>query len=160
MPLQQDRAAAPAELRRIQWDTWSGMLYSNPAAYLIILATAVTLHVSGITDIETAAQAASALRPLAGDFAFLCDRNPWRRLDRRAGARWFRCLCARRSHGVENRHGAKALDGCARFLWRYRGQRAGRIGHPVFAGPSRISWKQLGRSRHAFTVSRPIVILG
>ena len=64
-------SAAPSELRRIQWDTWSGMLYSDLTAYFIILATAVTLNVSGITDIETAAQAASALRPLAGDFAFL-----------------------------------------------------------------------------------------
>ena len=70
-PLLQDLANAPAELRRIQWDTWSGMLYSNLTAYFIILATAVTLHVSGITDIETAAQAATALRPLAGDFAFI-----------------------------------------------------------------------------------------
>jgi Mn2+/Fe2+ NRAMP family transporter len=70
-PLLQDPAAAQDELRRIQWDTWSGMLYSDLAAYFIILATAVTLHVAGITDIETAAQAASALRPLAGDFAFI-----------------------------------------------------------------------------------------
>ena len=60
-----------AELRRIHWDTWSGMLYSNVAAYCIILATAVTLHVVGIRDINTAAQAATALRPLAGEFAFL-----------------------------------------------------------------------------------------
>ena len=67
----QNPGAAPSELRRIQWDTWSGMLYSDLTAYFIILATAVTLNVSGITDIETAAQAASALRPLAGDFAFL-----------------------------------------------------------------------------------------
>ena len=59
------------ELRRIQWDTWSGMLYSNVAAYCIILATAVTLHVVGIRDITTAAEAASALRPLAGEFAFM-----------------------------------------------------------------------------------------
>ena len=63
--------AAPAELRRIHWDTWIGMLYSDLAAYFIILATAVTLHASGATDIKTAAQAADALRPLAGDFAFL-----------------------------------------------------------------------------------------
>jgi len=69
--LLRDTSAAPSELRRIQWDTWSGMLYSDLTAYFIILATAVTLNVSGITDIETAAQAASALRPLAGDFAFL-----------------------------------------------------------------------------------------
>jgi len=47
------------------------MLYSNVAAYCIILATAVTLHVAGIRDINTAAEAASALRPLAGEFAFL-----------------------------------------------------------------------------------------
>ncbi len=52
--------AARAELRRIRWDTWSGMLYSDVTAYFIILATAVTLHVAGITDINTAAQAASA----------------------------------------------------------------------------------------------------
>jgi Mn2+/Fe2+ NRAMP family transporter len=70
-PLLQDLAAAPAELRRISWDTWSGMFYSDLSAYFIILATAVTLNVAGITDIETAAQAASALRPLAGDFAFI-----------------------------------------------------------------------------------------
>ena len=70
-PLQHDRRAAPAELRRIRWDTWSGMLYSDLTSYFIILATAVTLHVAGITDIGTAAQAASALRPLAGDFAFI-----------------------------------------------------------------------------------------
>lgn len=70
-PLLSNPANAPAELRRIQWDTWSGMLYSNLTAYFIILATAVTLHVSGITDIETSAQAATALRPLAGDFAFI-----------------------------------------------------------------------------------------
>ncbi|ANI99946.1 iron transporter [Polynucleobacter wuianus] len=60
-----------SELRRISWDTWSGMLYSNVAAYCIILATAVTLHAAGIRDINTAAEAAAALRPLAGEFAFL-----------------------------------------------------------------------------------------
>jgi Mn2+/Fe2+ NRAMP family transporter len=70
-PLLKNPAAAGAELRRIKWDTWSGMFYSDLTAYFIILATAVTLNVAGITDIETAAQAAGALRPLAGDFAFL-----------------------------------------------------------------------------------------
>ncbi len=62
---------AARELRRIKWDTWTGMFYSNVTAYFIILATAVTLHVSGITDINTAAQAAAALQPVAGHFAFL-----------------------------------------------------------------------------------------
>lgn len=69
-PLVRDGTAAPMELQRIKWDTWSGMFYSDVTAYFIILATAVTLHVAGITKIETAAQAASALRPLAGDFSF------------------------------------------------------------------------------------------
>jgi len=70
-PLIADTMAAGRELRRINWDTWRGMLYSDATAYFIILATAVTLHVAGVTDIETAAQAASALRPLAGDFAYI-----------------------------------------------------------------------------------------
>ncbi len=70
-PLILDARAADPELRRIRWDTWSGMFYSDVTAYFIILATAVTLHVAGVKDIETAAQAASALRPLAGDFAYI-----------------------------------------------------------------------------------------
>ncbi|WP_414091599.1 NRAMP family divalent metal transporter [Rhizobium sp. BR 314] len=70
-PLYEDSAKAPGELNRIGWDTWSGMLYSNLTAFFIILATAVTLNVAGITQIDTAAQAASALRPLAGPFAAL-----------------------------------------------------------------------------------------
>ena len=70
-PLVRDPRAARLELRRIRWDTWSGMFYSNVTAYFIILATAVTLHIAGMTDINTAAQAASALRPLAGNFAFI-----------------------------------------------------------------------------------------
>ena len=70
-PLLNDPSSAAPELRRIRWDTWSGMFYSNIIAYFIILVTAVTLHVVGITDIQTAAQAATALRPLAGDSAFL-----------------------------------------------------------------------------------------
>ena len=66
-----DARAASPEIRRIQWDTWSGMFYSDVTAYFIILATGVTLNVAGITDINTAAEAASALRPLAGDFAYM-----------------------------------------------------------------------------------------
>ena len=70
-PLVRNPRSANSELRRIRWDTWSGMAYSDLTAYFIILATAVTLHTAGTTDINTAAQAASALRPLAGDFAFI-----------------------------------------------------------------------------------------
>jgi NRAMP (natural resistance-associated macrophage protein)-like metal ion transporter len=69
-PLLHDASAAPAELRRIRWDTWSGMMYSNLVAFCIILAAAVTLHTAGVTNIQTAAQAAAALRPLAGNLAF------------------------------------------------------------------------------------------
>ena len=47
------------------------MLFSNIIAYFIIVATASTLHARGITQIQTAAQAAEALRPIAGDLAFI-----------------------------------------------------------------------------------------
>jgi NRAMP (natural resistance-associated macrophage protein)-like metal ion transporter len=60
-----------AHLRRIKVDTVLGMTFSNLIAFFIILSTAATLHAAGVTDIQTSAQAAEALRPLAGDFAFL-----------------------------------------------------------------------------------------
>ena len=62
---------AQGHLRRIKWDTYIGMGFSNVVAFFIILSAAATLHRAGITDIQTSAQAAEALRPLAGDFAFL-----------------------------------------------------------------------------------------
>jgi Mn2+/Fe2+ NRAMP family transporter len=62
---------APVQLKRIKMDTYIGMAFSNAVAFFIILTAAVTLHVQGKTDIQTAAQAAEALRPLAGQFAFL-----------------------------------------------------------------------------------------
>ena len=65
-----DVPQARRELERIGIDTWSGMAYSNLIAYFIILASAVTMHAAGVTTITSAAQAAGALRPLAGDFAF------------------------------------------------------------------------------------------
>ncbi len=58
-------------LSRIRLDTIVGMTFSNLIAFFIILSTAATLHAAGVTDIQTSAQAAEALRPLAGDFAFL-----------------------------------------------------------------------------------------
>ena len=61
---------APAEYRRIRFDTLFGMALSNLIALAIMLATAATLHAQGVTDIQTASQAAEALRPIAGDFAF------------------------------------------------------------------------------------------
>jgi len=68
-PLIDDAASAPAELSRISWDTWGGMFYAHLTAFFIILACGLTLNVAGITDIRTAAEAASALRPVAGPFA-------------------------------------------------------------------------------------------
>ena len=61
---------ARAQLRRIKIDTYIGMGFSNLVAFFIMLTAAVTLHLHGITDIQTSTQAAQALRPLAGDFAF------------------------------------------------------------------------------------------
>lgn len=70
-PLLERPEQAPAQLSRIRWDTYVGMGFSNLIAFFIILTTAVTLHAAGKTDIQTSAEAAQALRPLAGDFAFV-----------------------------------------------------------------------------------------
>ncbi len=61
---------AEAQLKRIRIDTYVGMAFSNIIAFFIILTAASTLHVHGLTDISTSAQAATALEPLAGRFAF------------------------------------------------------------------------------------------
>jgi NRAMP (natural resistance-associated macrophage protein)-like metal ion transporter len=64
------RKAGP-QMKRIRQDTLVGMTFSNIVAIFIVFASAATLHVNGITTIETAAQAADALRPVAGRFAYL-----------------------------------------------------------------------------------------
>ncbi len=56
---------------RISFDTWSGMAFSNFIALFIMITTAATLHAQGITKLDSAAQAAEALRPIAGDFTFI-----------------------------------------------------------------------------------------
>ncbi len=61
---------AGLEFARIRVDTLIGMAFSQITAIFIIIATAATLHYHGVTDITTAEQAASALRPIAGDLAF------------------------------------------------------------------------------------------
>jgi len=63
------RDAGP-ELKRIRLDTLTGMGFSNIVSLAIVFATAATLHASGVRDITTSAQAAEALRPIAGQFAF------------------------------------------------------------------------------------------
>jgi len=55
----------------LDWDTIVGMLFSQAIMFFIIITTAATLHASGITKIETASQAAEALRPVAGNLAYL-----------------------------------------------------------------------------------------
>ena len=69
-PLKHAPEQAPKETQRIVWDTYAGMALSNLVAFFIILTTAATLHQQGKTEIETAAQAAEALRPVAGPLAF------------------------------------------------------------------------------------------
>jgi Mn2+/Fe2+ NRAMP family transporter len=70
-PLKHAPGQAPAQLDRMRGDTYLGMAFSNVIAFFIILDTAAVLHAHGITDIQTGAQAAEALRPLAGELAFL-----------------------------------------------------------------------------------------
>ncbi len=70
-PLKEAPEQAEAHLSRIKIDTYIGMGFSNLIAFFIMLTAAVTLNLHGITDIETTAQAAEALRPIAGEFAFL-----------------------------------------------------------------------------------------
>ena len=61
---------AGPELARIRLDTIVGMAFSSLVSLAIVFATAATLHGHGVTDIATSAQAAEALRPIAGEFAF------------------------------------------------------------------------------------------
>ncbi len=74
VPARKPLIKAPAQgadaIERIKLDTYVGMAFSNLVAMAIMFTTAATLHVRGITDIATSQQAAEALRPIAGDFAF------------------------------------------------------------------------------------------
>src|SRR5439155_26076846 len=74
-PAEHPFAEAPEEargqIRRIEIDTYIGMCLSNLAAFFIIVTTAATLNLHGINDVQTSEQAALALRPIAGEFAFL-----------------------------------------------------------------------------------------
>ena len=66
---------APEQMKRIRWDTYIGMAFSNTVAFFIILTAASTLRTHGVTDVSTCAQAAAALEPIAGRFAaalFVC----------------------------------------------------------------------------------------
>ena len=70
-PLERAPRQAKREFSRIRLDTYLGMGLSNVVALFIILTTAATLHAHGVTDIQTSAQAAEALRPVAGPAVFV-----------------------------------------------------------------------------------------
>lgn len=65
------KGATAAEIGKMRFDVFSGMIFSNLTTFFIIITTAATLHQAGIYNITSAADAASALRPLAGDAAYL-----------------------------------------------------------------------------------------
>jgi NRAMP (natural resistance-associated macrophage protein)-like metal ion transporter len=69
--LRQRKGAEPADLKFASWDVASGIGFSNVVFYFIVLASGATLHQAGTTDIGTAADAARALQPIAGDAAGL-----------------------------------------------------------------------------------------
>ena len=64
------KGASKGEISQMRWDVWIGMIFSNLTTFFIIVTTATVLHRYGIYQINTAADAAIALRPLAGDFAY------------------------------------------------------------------------------------------
>ena len=70
-PLKKAPHQAPEQIQRIKIDTYIGMAFSNLIAYFIILTAAATLHTHGKTEINSAGEAAAALKPIAGPFAAL-----------------------------------------------------------------------------------------
>jgi Mn2+/Fe2+ NRAMP family transporter len=70
-PLLEAPRQAPIQIRRIRIDTYIGMAFSNLISFFIIVTTAATLSAHGVTTVETSAQAAEALRPIAGELAFV-----------------------------------------------------------------------------------------
>jgi NRAMP (natural resistance-associated macrophage protein)-like metal ion transporter len=70
-PLRELRRGGHPEIDRIKIDTAVGMIFSNAIAFFIILTTSAVLNAHGVTNINSATQAAEALRPLAGDLTFL-----------------------------------------------------------------------------------------
>jgi len=70
-PLRRAPEQVERQFSRIRFDTLTGMGVSNAVAFFIMLTTAATLHAQGVRDLQTAAQAASALKPVAGELAFV-----------------------------------------------------------------------------------------
>jgi Mn2+/Fe2+ NRAMP family transporter len=70
-PLKKAPEQAENAIERIRLDTYVGMGLSNIVALAIMITAGATLHANGVTEIETTSQAAEALRPVAGSFAFM-----------------------------------------------------------------------------------------
>jgi len=70
-PLERDHDSAKKEFKRIRIDTYMGMFLSNMVAVFIVITTAATLNAHGVTNVQTSAQAALALKPVAGPFVFV-----------------------------------------------------------------------------------------
>ena len=137
-PLIERPREGPAAISRIRIDTIAGMLASNLIALAIMIATAATLHAHGVTNIETAAEAASALKPIAGDFAFALvrHRHHRHRPSGHSGAGGIGRLCRGGSRGLEDRPGQHALAGARLLHGDRRGGAAG-TGHRLVADRSR-----------------------
>jgi hypothetical protein len=106
-PLIEKHYGAQKEFHRIRADTIIGMAFSNLIALSIIVTAAATLHAAGKTDIQTSAEAAEALRPIAGAFAEVIFALGI------VGTGLLAIPGARRRHGVRRRRGA-AMAGRAR----------------------------------------------
>jgi hypothetical protein len=134
-PLIRAPEQAPGEFARIRIDTYLGMAISNIIALFIVITTAATLHAHGITDIQTSAQAAEALRGLAGPFTLrpVRRRHHWYRHADPAGAGWIGSLCVGRDTVVACRPGPPAVA-CPRVLcddrdWHGPGRGAELLAH-------------------------------
>ena len=114
-PLRRGPEQADAQLGRIRVDTYLGMAFSNLVAFFIILTAASTLHAHGISQISTSADAATALKPLAGRFAFrgLCLRYRGNRTPCRSRLSSFRRIRHWRSLPVERKPRTDAKTGGA-----------------------------------------------
>ena len=181
-PLRRDPQQAKKQLRRIKIDTIVGMGFSNLIAFFIMLTAAVTLHRQGITDIQTSEQAAEALRPIAGSFAFLlfslgiigtgllaipvlagsaafavAETFRWRRglsLKPEAGARFYAIIAASTLIGIAL--GFTKLDPIRMLFWSA-------VVNGVISVPIMIVMMRMAMSPSvmgAFVISRRLRVLG
>ena len=112
-PLKHAPWQAVMQLRRIRFDTWIGMAISNAIAFFIMLTAAATLHAHHIT-VQTSADAALALKPIAGRFCLpaFYDRHYRHRLPRVAGPGWIGSVCGSGGLPVAQQSGT-GPDACA-----------------------------------------------